>query len=502
MAELTIPFGQLATDQPPYGGAELVTARNVIPRTKSYGPFRDLATISTNAMTARARGAISVRDEGSTVYIYSGDATTLYELPPSGAWANVRSSAYNSVDEDNWEFALWNENNKVIATNFSDPVQSITIGKGTTENFANMISSPASNAPKAKHVGIVHRFVVLGWINDADGITPNRVRWCAIADETDMSPAAATQSDFEDLATGGGVMRIIGGTEYGLIFQDSAVRTMRYIGAGPVFEMFPIEYAPGTPIPGSVIGHKGSAFYISEDGFMSIINGQVVPIGSDRIDRYFWDNFDITDRRYVTAAIDPPNKLVMWAYPGQDKTTLPERLLMCKYDENKWAEAVINTEILVTTATQGSTLDGLDADVGTNIDNAALFPESFDSDRYKGGQYRFGAINHSHVLGHFTGATLAATFDTGDIQLTPGLRSRINGAKVLVDGGSARLSVSGRQRLRDTVSFGAAADQTPSGVCRVRADGLYHRLRCSLTSSTSWSHIQGLVLDFVPLGKR
>jgi hypothetical protein len=503
MPEIVVPFGQLATDQPPFGGGDVIVARNVIPRTRSYGPFRALVTVSSNALTARARGAISARDANSTVFVYSGDATKLYELPLGGVWTDESLAAYTAIDEDNWEFALWNENNKIIATNYRDAVQSITIGKGTTENFANMITTPASDAPKFKHIGIVHRFVVGGWTNDVDGENPSRIRWSGIADETDFAPSSATQSDLEDLATGGSISRIIGGTEYGLIFQDSMVRTMRYVGAGPVFELFPIEYAPGTPIPGSVVAHKGAAFYISEDGFMSIINGQVQPIGSDRIDRYFWDQFAIADRRYVTAAIDPPNKIVAWAFPGTGKSTLPNRVLMCKYDENKWAEAVIDTEVLLNTATQGETLDGLDASVGTDIDNATLFPESFDSDRWKGGQYRFGAINHSHKLGHFTGATLAATIDTGDMQLIPGFRSQVNGVVPLMDAGTANVSVASRQRLKDSVSYGSAAALNQSGVCPVRGSGVYHRFRLSLTSSTSWSHVQGLKLQFEgPLGVR
>ena len=117
--------------------------------------------------------------------------------------------------------------------------------------------------PKAKRVGIIGRFVVLGFTNDAtDGEKTNRVWWSGIEDETDFDPSAATQCDFEDLASGGVVQKIIGGNEYGLIFQNNMVRTMRYTGPGPIFELMPLNYAPGTPIPNSVIAQGKCLLYL------------------------------------------------------------------------------------------------------------------------------------------------------------------------------------------------------------------------------------------------
>lgn len=500
---LIIPFGGMLADQPSYKNPGLVLARNVRPRTRSYGPFRALTAIS-NALTERCLGAMSARDANDDVFVYAGDENRLYEMVNSVFTEESKSAAaYGTGANDVWEFALWNQNNRIIATNYTDPVQSMAIGGGRAGAFADMITSPASNAPRAKHIGIVHRFVMLGWINDVDGETPNRIRWGEIGNEVNFSPSAATQSDFEDLATGGVVQRIIGGTEYGLIFQNQMVRTARYVGQGPVFELLPINYAPGTSIPNSVIAHKGQVFYIAEDGFMGMSGGAVEPIGSDKIDRYFQEQFDITDRRYLSAAIDPVNKIVAWAFPGAGASSnLPNKILMCKYDERKWAEAEVDTEIILRTETQGFTLDGLDAAFGTDIDNATVFSESFDSEIYRGRALRFAAFNPSHVLGHFTGATLAATFDTGDMQPRAGFNWQINGVRPLIDGGDARIAAAPRTRLNDTITYGSAADMNVDGLCPIRSHGRYQRCRVSLTSSTSWSHIIGIEVDYALRGRR
>ncbi len=499
MPEIAISFGDLRTDDPAFRNSGVIKALNLTPRSSSYGPFREL-TSQSNAISARVLGSISVRDASANVFVYAGDATKLYEMI-NYTFTDESNGTYTTAVDDGWEFASWAVKNKIIACNYADPVQSIDIGGGASGAFADMITSTLK--PKAKHIGIVGRFVVLGFTNDgSDGEKSNRVWWSGIEDETDFDPDAATQCDFEDLASGGIVQRIIGGTEYGLIFQSNMVRTMRYVGPGPIFELLPLNYAPGTPIANSVIAYKGNVFYISEDGFMALRGTQVEHIGTDRIDRAFFDQFDVTNRRYVSAAIDPINKVVGWAFPGTNATAgLPNKILLCRYDLNKWAEVEIDTEFLLQTETQGYTLESLD-DLGTDIDDAGVFDESFDSDKWKGGQFRFGAYDQSHKLGHFVGATLAATIETGDILPAEGRNWQINGARVLVDGGSARVSVAKRARLTDAVSYGSASDMNVNGFCPLRSDGKYQRLRLSLTSSTSWSHVQGLAIDGLQRGVR
>lgn len=497
MPRLTLPFGPLAPDQPSFGNPGVIRAVNLIPRTSSYGPFRSLQAIS-NALGDLALGAISVNDASGNTYVYVGIDDTLYEMVGYSFTDESKAGGYTTATDDVWEFAPWVTNNKVIATNYTDPVQSIDIGGGAAGAFADMITS--TNKPKAKHVGIVGGFVVLGYTNDTtDGERPNRVWWSGIRDETDFDPAAATQSDFEDLASGGQVQRVLGGTEYGLIFQKDAVRTMRYIGTTAIFEILPVGYVPGTPIPGSVIPYYGKVFYISENGFMALDGVSPTYIGNNYVDRYFWDQFDPGNARYVSAAVDPKNKIVAWAFPGSGGSQLPNRMLMCKWDELKWAEAEIDTERLLTTETQGYTLDGLDT-VGTDIDDAGVFDESFDSDKWKGGAFRFAAFDRMHQLAFFNGEPMKATIETGDLQIAPGQRWEALGVRPLIDSGDAQVAAAGRTRLKDAVSYDSVSSMNIDGECKVRTEGRYIRFRTSLSASIS--HVQGLEIDYTLTGMR
>lgn len=498
---LLVPFGELFADDPTFRNPGVIQAVNVIPRSKSLGPMRRLATISSNALSTRALAAISAEDDSANIYVYAGTEAALYEMVNNTFTDESKAGGYSTAVDDSWEFALWTAGNRIIATNYTDPVQSMVIGGGAAGAFADMITS--TNQPFAKHVGLINRFVVLGYTNDTtDGVRPSRVWWGGIGDETDFDPDGTTQSDFQDIAEGGVVQRVVGGSEYGLVFQTDAVQTMRYVGFGTVFEILPLNYAPGTPLPLSVRAYKGDVFYVSEAGFEALRGTEVAHIGNRRVDRFFWDQFDITNRRYISAGIDPINKLYVLAFPGTGSVSnLPNRMLICKYDELKWTEAEIDTEALLATRTQGYTLDSLDT-LGTDIDNATIFDESLDSDKWKGGAFRFAAFDQSHQLAHFTGATLAATVVTGDIQPNPGRNWLVKGARVLVDGGDARLAVAKRARLRDAVSYGGASDMNINGYCPLRSDGRYQRLRLSLSSSTSWSHVQGIELDYEARGAR
>lgn len=498
---ITIPFNMLLPDQATFSNPGVIEALNVIPRTNSFGPFRELTTISSNALSARALSAISAHDSNNNTFVYAGDVSALYELLDNAFTDESKGGGYSTAIDDVWEFALWTAKDRIIATNYANAVQSMAIGGGAAGAFADMITS--TNTPKAKHVGIIGNFVVLAFTNDTtDGERPNRVWWSGIRDETDFDPDARTQCDFEDLASGGICQRVIGGTEYGLIFQNDAVRTMRYIGPGAIFELLPLNFAPGTPLANSVVAYQGNVFYISEDGFMALRGIQAQHIGDSRVDRFFWKQFDITNRRYVSAAIDPVNKLVAWAFPGTGSVSnLPNRILTCKYDELKWSLAEVDTDVLFSSETQGYTLDSLD-DLGTDIDDSGVFDESLDSDKWKGGAFRLAAFDQSHKLSFFTGATLGATITTGDLQPAPGFRWQIDGAHILVDGGDARIAVAARERLTDAVTYGAASDMNVNGDCPLRSEGRYQRLRLSLSSSTSWSHVQGLSLDYAVRGKR
>ncbi len=479
---VVVPFGEWLPDLPEFANPGALTARNVIPKKDSYGPAQGLVS-QTNALDARVIGAFAANDATGNAFFYAGTATKLYEGVANVFTDQSKLGGYATAAGFRWNFDQFGQT--VIATNFTDPVQFIGVGAGAATDFADLITS--TNKPKARYVAVVGDFLVLGHTSDAvDGHVPHRVWWSAIGNSRNFDPSATTQSDFQDVAEGGRVQGLVGGIEYGIIFQERKISRMEYSGTPRIFDIRAVERGRGTPIPGSIASIGRMVFYISEEGFHQFDGTQSLPIGHGKVDRTFWNEFDIANKDAVWSAVDPVNSLVAWLYPTTGG--IPDRMMVYNWIYGKWAQILIDAQLIVKAFTQGFTLEGLDA-ISTNID---LLPESLDSDAWKGGRLRFAAFDTLNRLSYFTGNNLQATIDTGEAQLARGRQARTVEIWPLVDGGPSVCAVGTRNRTADTVVFGASHNVNAKGFCEDMAEARYHRFRVTVNAGASWAHAQGV----------
>ncbi len=488
---ITVPFGPWMPDLPDFANPGATEAKNVIPARNSYRPLPNLSA-ATDALTARARGAAAAQDASNNTYMYAGDATKLYEVRTSGI-IDKSGATYTNATESNWEFALFD--GTILATNLNDNVQGLAVGGGG--NFADQFTSTLK--PKAKSMAVVRDFVVLGNTNDGtDGVKTSRVWWSGIGDATDFDPDSITQCDFQDIRDGGAVERVVGGVEYGLIFQRRQIVRITYVGSPIVFDFSAIDRKRGTPIPGSVVSHGRQVYYISEEGFFVTDGVGSRPIGANQVDRWFWDQFDLGDAHLVSGAVDQINKLVVWAFPGAGNSGSPNRLIIYDWQNRKWSNGEIDTEIMVNAQTEGQTLEGLDA---INSDLDALTP-TLDSPVWQGGRTQFAAFDPAHKLAYFNGANLKATIETGEVELSIGRHTLATKLRPLIDGGTITADVAGRNRLIDTVSWDGPASIDSAGEMSIRNESRYHRFRCEVAAGGSWQHAQGVQVHGNPQGVR
>lgn len=473
---MIVQFGEYAPDIPAQENQGLTVASNCIPFASHYEAIQGLSAFSSNGLSGVCKGFAAARDGAGSAFVYTGDASALYGLSGNTFADYTRASggAYNTAAEESWEFAQWGD--KVIATNYSDDPQEITLG---STNFIALAGSP----PKAKHIGVVRDFVVLG--NCIDGGTgnpvPNRVYWSAFNNSHLWNVSAATQCDSQDLAGDGGwVMRVIGG-EYGTVFQERSIWRMTYVGSPVIFQFDKLEENRGTPAPNSVIKVGSVIFFLGQDDFYMISGGPAAPIGANRIYKTFSDDYDSAYWYNVQASADPIRTLVFWAYPGAGNVGgRPNKMIVFNWTANRWAGPIDITGIdfLVTMQTTGYTLEQLDA-ISTNLDT---LPASLDSRLWMGGSLQFGAMDSSHKLSTFTGNYLTATFETGERQIKPGGRALVVNTEPLVEGSSASSSVAvaGRDTTKATVSFDAAVAANSYGEAPVMNEAKYHRFRVSV----------------------
>jgi hypothetical protein len=490
-----IPFGEWLPDLPPIGLQGAITITNVIPDKASYRPFPSLVQFST-ALGSRAQGAIFATDAAGNNYNYVGDATALYSLTQQTFNVATRlvGGAYLTAADDYWEFVNWGST--VIGVNgFADAPQRISLGAA---NFADL-----SVGVKARHITTMRDFVVMGNISDS-ATNVYRVRWSAINNPLSWTPDAATLADFQDLPSEGGPVQKLLGGEYGVVMQQRSIWRMQFIGSPLVFQFDRIHNAIGAYVPQGAIRYQNLVFFLAEDGFYSFDGTNLDPIGRGKVDRFFFDALNTTYFLRINAAIDPTNKLVMWAFPSASTVGgNPDSILAYSWAFKRWTLIEgIDIQFFMQSVSTGYTLDGLDA-VSTNLDTG--IPASLDSVLWTGGQIILSAFNSLQRLSHFNGSAMAATCDTGEFQLFPDQRAMLLSVRPDVTGLSASVSITiiNRNNLTESASVGAvAASPNATGFVSTRVSARYFRIRLTTTALTEFTHLIGVEVEGVPAGVR
>lgn len=494
-----IDLGEWTPDMPKVGLApSLVTCKNVTPREAGYGPFPSWATLSVGALTAYCRGAFSGKKADGTEFLIAGDATKLYAAV-SGSLTDL-GGTFNNTTDVGWSFCQYGE--RVVAVNLADAPQSWDF---TT------LADLSANASKAKYCATVRKFVVLGNIvgrglNVGIGTIPYGLHWSAYDNPTSWlevatAGAKAVQSDYQALkGEAGQIQGIVGGVDYGVVFQERAITRMEYVGGDLFFQLYPVERGRGAMIPGSIVSIGSLVFYAAEDGFF-VFNGQTsTPIGFGKIDRTVFSDMDAGNTHRWSSAILPESGIVCWLYPGAGNTSgTPNKLLLYNYKAQKWATCDFTGEQLVRATQAGFILDNLN----TSLDDISV---NLDTYGPPARPTTLGAFDSSHTMGSFSGASMAAQLETGDAELDAGRVSTVHGVRPVYDASAGsggllmNVRTSGRMTPDASTSFGAYTLPNGVGICPQRKSGRYHRV--SIATSGEWDRLYGLDVRTAPAGVR
>jgi len=481
-----IPFIEWTPDDADLGSSGAIVVKNALPGRQGYKPFNSLSVV-TDATATRPLGALEAFDINNVSYQYVGDAAALYELNENDlTWTDVTNTggAYTTAAGEVWEMVRWE--NKVLATNFTDNPQQITMGGA---NFSDL-----TTAFKARHVAVVRDFVVFGNTYDgSDGNRHNRVRWSALGDETDYTVSAVTLADYRDLTTGGPIQKILGG-EIGIIVCQRSVFRMSFVGAPTAFQIDEVLPNVGAISPGSVTQLGDNVYFISEQGFVELVGGGtgVNYIGAGKVDQFFFDDFDPEFIERMSCIADPTSNRIVWAYPGAGATAgRPNKLIIYDRTFGKWSLIEEEVELLVRSKGIGVTLDELDGLGYTNIDTMDV---SLDSPQFKQSASQLAAFDESYMLGFFRGLYKTATIETKESEIYAGFNTRLTGFRPLVDLGTVTAEVGTRDRLTDAVVYGSSLSQSASGKFNCRNNARYYRFRLTITGNT-WVDALGVQID-------
>jgi hypothetical protein len=478
MATTRVTFGEWMPDQSGISGS-LTDAKNVVSQAIGYGPFPTPVSFS-SAAAENLTSLYAAKAPDSNTYFFAAGLSKIYTVSGSGTLTQV-NTGLTTGNNDRVRFTQFGKS--VIICNNSNKLKSWVLGTSTT--FAEVSAS----APIAKFITVVRDFVVCA--NTFETTQQQyRVRWSAINDETDWVENVNTQSDYQDIPDGGQIMGIRGG-EFGLVLLERSIHRMTYVGTPFIFQFDNISRNKGCMVSGSVAQYQGITFFLSDDGFYMCDGQQVVPIGAEKVDRFFLSDASESEYNSMSAAIDPVRKLVIWNYKSVDAT---RKLLIYNFATKKWTYGDANTDYLGEASSGASTLEELDS-ISGSID---ALTTSLDSLLYIGGKYFLGGTYGTRVYS-FTGASLTGSIATGDIDV--GANSVVTLARPIVDNGSGSLSVASRTLLNQSVTYGTSTAADSENRVSLRSAGRYHRLKL-IPTGANWKTAVAVDVDVTPQGVR
>lgn len=463
----SVPLGPWLPDQSKVSSV-LSMARNCLPTLDGYRPLASPVPFGT-ALPASFAGGESFTGADGTSALLAGTSTGLFQYA-GGNWTSLVSG----IAAVRWRFTQFGD--YVIAVNGTQ-TQVVHLNSGAT-------ASALAGAPAGIAVTTVGDYVVIGQaLNDRIGIYTS-----AFNDHTDWNPAGSGGATIQPMLTGGEVMGLAGG-EYGVILQRQRLVRMSRTGD----DTAPFQYDEITPNIGcaskaSVVQKGRSVYFLSDSGFMALNDGQALtPIGSEKVDREFQKALDRNSYEQIFSALDPVNKLVMWAIPGT-----PGRIFIYHYELDRWTDAELPLEGIFSGTTPSTTMEEV-ALLYTSID---AVPGSLDDAMFLGNAPKVYLVQ-ARTLAKMTGPNLRADWRLPFISFSGDRIARFRTLRPVTDaiaGNAVALDV--RNRLGDAARVVSCAPMRASGVMPVRCSGRYAQIAWSITAGESWSFANAIGVEY------
>jgi len=371
---------------------------------------------------------------------------------------------------------------------------------GTSTGFVNLqaladASGSGTVPAKFRVSGVIRDFLVTANIENAK----NRVAWSGLNDISTWE-AGVKSSDTQDLPGSGGQVVAITSGEVGYVFRQDQIIRMDFVGGATIFRFSVISPNRGAVFGQTVCQDNRQIFFYASDGFFQINGDQVLPIGAEKVNRFFDSDLNNAFADRITAAVDPFNTLAIWLYPSKDNpntTGICDKMLIYNYVTQKWSVAKIKASQIFKQFVTINTVELMDI-ISENLDEINI---SLDTPYWTSGHLRLGAIDENFKAAIFSGTNLEAELETKETELFPGARANITGVRPIVDA-SANVVIKTRNKLADAVTSSTSSSMNDSGINPVRQSGRYFRANVKIPADTLWTNAQGIDLTASPGGNR
>lgn len=272
------------------------------------------------------------------------------------------------------------------AGGFSTPGQQITGNDAPAVHNALLVSD-------------VSRFVMAFGCNELGQTTldPMLVRWSDQEDYSNWTPAITNQAGGIRLSVGSYIMTAVQNRQEVLVWTDSALYSMQYIGPPAVWSTQLMADNVSIIAPNAVAVAGGVAYWMGTDKFY-VYSGQAQTLPCDVL-RYVFDDLDTGNVFQICAGTNEAFNEIWWFYPSKG-STVNNRYVVFNYVENLWYYGTMTRTAWFDSAIRGKPIAAFDGTLvqhETGVDDLATpvpqpipaYIVSSDADIGDGEQFMF-----------------------------------------------------------------------------------------------------------------
>lgn len=535
--QIEVPFAEWLPDHPAFNNPGFPNLENAIPADLGfYRPVREPSAFGTNTLKDLVAGVVNnagqltgIRNpDTNEVFYYTmavdpvADTSHLFEYTEdTDTWADVTPAVAPAfANNDHAYFATFG--NKIYAgysTSSNNPL--LTKEIGAAGDFAAV-----ADAPSARDIIVARGFLV--GINFRRGTSPtdliaNGVTWSGSGNpENWIDPIAnpigalSVLRGETQLVGGGRLQRILPGIAGAdaIIFGQSKIWRMTFIGPPSVWDFQIVEEAEGTSSPTSVVSDGDFIYFHGRRGWMRFDGSRSEPIGAGKVNRAFTAS-GVLDNRFRLQAdtLGGFNRGVRAAISGEPFT---DRLVFWTYrsqTDSELANLITNTgDTLVTD--QG---DVIQATIKSEFNDTVLaFNEvtgrwgnakvelqvigRVETNRTRLDAPRIIGLNNDLSLVEFTGGILPSIFDTPEAIGPVNNRITVRNAWPFVDSQNCTISLLSREVLTDPQVQSAPLVLEGDASVPVDESGRFAALRLKIPSTDEWTALLGMSVELADQG--
>jgi hypothetical protein len=221
----------------------------------------------------------------------------------------------------------------------------VTVGVGDVLNFSYSGQSVPTQTNKILSANISQFIIALG-ANPYDptklGSTPFNpmlVRWSDQANAYEWVPQQQNQAGEQYLSNGSYLVTAINNRQEILIFSDSAVYSMQYVGPPYVFSFTLLQDNISIISPNAVITANNVTYFMGMDRFY-LYNGTVQPLPCS-VRRYVFSNINTNQLNQIVAGYDEGFNEIWWHYPSES-SNVNDSYVIFNYLDNVWYVGTMN----------------------------------------------------------------------------------------------------------------------------------------------------------------